>query len=114
MHNIKENLLNSLNTYFKGISANGYMHPSVVNKLLFYSIVEEIVNGPYSTLITDKDYRTIIDSLYCIYGSSCIFEFPDRLDMLKQVEQVYYPKYVADEFGELLGTELLGVPVEME
>lgn len=114
MDNIKYDLLESYKKYFNALNNYGYINPSMTNKLLIYSMIEELINGSYYTLITDKDYRSIVNSLYCIYGSSCLFEFPNRINHLSEKVRAYYPKYVADEFSILLGSELQEVPISAE
>lgn len=40
---------------------------------MFY---EELLYGPMSDYITNRDYNLINDSLYCLYGS-CTIQFPE-------------------------------------
>lgn len=50
----------ALNAYFKVLSNKGYKKYDEVFKLLILSFLEELINGPYSFLIKEEDYRTIM------------------------------------------------------
>lgn len=50
----------ALNSYFKVLSNKGYKKYDEVFKLLILSFLEELINGPYSFLIKEEDYRIIM------------------------------------------------------
>lgn len=127
MDNIKNDLFNSFNKYYNSLYKYGYISTDLTYKLLFYSFIEELIGGPYSNLITKDDYSYIIKSLYCIYGSSCMFPFPDNYDLFiiskgdNEEEggggggyEPYYPMFIIDEYGTLLGFEKDGIPISLE
>lgn len=114
MDNVKKDLYEVYTRYFNILSNYGYIDEIQTNKVLVYTLIEELINGPYNTLITDKDYRVITDALYCLFGSSCLFEYTDKSKYIAETVRAYYPQYVADEFSELLSSENELLLVELD
>lgn len=67
---------NSIEYYFSLLKHTGYIKDSQVMKLLVFSFIVEMLYGDMSYFITEEDYNSITDALYCIYGS-CMISFPD-------------------------------------
>lgn len=66
----------AINRYFSVLSHIGYQPYNQVDNLLIMSFIEEILNGPLSQFITEEDYISITNSLYCLYGT-CMMPFPE-------------------------------------
>ena len=62
--------------YFNTLSKLGYKSYSDVNKLLVLSIIEDILSGELSFFVTEEDYRSITNALYCIMGNNCLIDLP--------------------------------------
>lgn len=62
--------------YFTTLSQFGYKKYSDVNKLIFLISIEELLTGELSYFIDEKDYNSIINALYCQFGSTCLIDFP--------------------------------------
>ncbi len=62
--------------YFTTLSQFGYKKYSDVNKILVLFFIEEMLSGEMSYYITQEDYRSIINALYCLTGSTCMIDFP--------------------------------------
>lgn len=72
MDNLSNVLERALATYFNVLSSTGYVCYNDVNKLLLLSLIEELTSGPMSAFIDDKDYNSMNNALYCIFGTSCL------------------------------------------
>jgi hypothetical protein len=63
--------------YFNILSKSGYKKYNDVNKLLVLLFIEELLDSQdFLFYIDEKDYRTITNALYCLYGKSCMIDFP--------------------------------------
>ena len=62
--------------YFNTLSKLGYKSYSDVDKLLVLSIIEDILSGELSFFVTEEDYRSITNALYCIMGNNCLIDLP--------------------------------------
>lgn len=76
MNNISVITLESFDKYFKSLSSLGYRKYSDVNKLLLLSLIEELLTSEFSYFITEEDYKSISNALYCVLGSNCMFTLP--------------------------------------
>lgn len=68
----------ALINYFKGLKHLGYRSYKEVYQLLALLFIEEILYGPMSEFITDSDYKSIVDAMYCLYGT-CLIPYPSYL-----------------------------------
>ena len=70
--------------YFNSLSKLGYKSYSDVNKLLVLSVIEDILSGELFLFVTEDDYRSITNALYCIMGNTCLIDLPnyDTLDSI--------------------------------
>lgn len=73
---LTDEVYNSVNRYFSVLSHIGYKSYNEVEQLLIFTFIEEMLYGPLSQYLTEKDYNIINNSLYCLYGS-CMIPFPD-------------------------------------
>lgn len=62
--------------YFNALSLLGYKSYSDVDKLLVLSVIEDILSGELSFFVTEEDYRSITNALYCIMGDNCLISLP--------------------------------------
>lgn len=76
MDNLSNVLERALTTYFNVLSSTGYVCYNDVNKLLLLSLIEELTSGPMFAFIDDKDYNSMNNALYCIFGTSCLIPYP--------------------------------------
>ncbi len=70
-------LYTSLIRYFSALSNLGYISYNEVTKLLFITIVQELIYKDFMGIITEDDYREIEKALYKIFGTSCLVPFPN-------------------------------------
>lgn len=61
--------------YFNTLSHTGYKSYSEVYELILFTFIEEMLYGPLSQFITDKDYNDINKAINCLYGS-CMIPYP--------------------------------------
>lgn len=66
----------SLQRYFYSLSVLGYKSYNDVYKMLLLLYIEEIFTGEMAFYVTDKDLRIISDVLNCLYGSTCLIDYP--------------------------------------
>lgn len=76
MDNLQDIANNAIERYFNSLSKFGYKKYSDVNKLLVLLFIEELLTGELSFFINECDYRSIINVLYCIFGSTCLIDLP--------------------------------------
>lgn len=76
MKTLTEYSYNSICNYFKSLQTFGYRTYEDVFKLLVLLYIEELENGCYQSFLTEDDKKTLNSMLYCIYGTSCIFPYP--------------------------------------
>lgn len=67
---------NAVIRYFTTLSQFGYKKYSDVDKLMVLLFVEEILTGEMAYLVTQDDYKVIVNALYCLMGSTCMIDFP--------------------------------------
>lgn len=72
----KDIIYDSLQKYFKVLSQYGYKTYGDVNKVLLLIYIDRLLNGNYGIQITEEDYRIIDNSLYCVFGNSCLISYP--------------------------------------
>lgn len=68
--------LDAMQKYYTKLGKYGYVNQTNVFKLLYLSFVDDLLTTDFSYYITDCDYRMITNSLYCIFGTDCMFKFP--------------------------------------
>ena len=66
----------SINRYFKTLSILGYKNYKEVDRLIILLFIEEFLTNGFADFITDEDYKTIVKSLNCLYGSTCLIDIP--------------------------------------
>ena len=76
MDNITSISSDAFERYFNTLSKLGYKSYSDVDKLLVLSIIEDILSGELSFFVTEEDYRSITNAIYCIMGNNCLIDLP--------------------------------------
>ena len=76
MDNITAISSEAFERYFNTLSKLGYKNYSDVDKLLVLSIIEDILSGELSFFVTEEDYRSITNAIYCIMGNNCLIDLP--------------------------------------
>lgn len=76
MDNITTISSEAFERYFNTLSKLGYKSYSNVDKLLVLSVIEDILSGELSFFVTEEDYRSITNALYCIIGNNCLIDLP--------------------------------------
>lgn len=66
----------ALQRYFITLSQFGYRKYSDVFKLIVLLFIEETLLDEWADFVDEEDYRHIIQALYCLYGSTCLIDFP--------------------------------------
>lgn len=72
---LTEDVYSALKKYFSTISNIGYKSYGEVDKLLVFIFIEEILNGPMCAYVSEEDYKTLTDTLECMYGT-CMIPYP--------------------------------------
>ena len=67
----------SLDRYFHTLSIYGYASYQSVYKEILLLFIEDLLSGPMSLYINEKDYRSISNVLYCLFGSTCLIPYPE-------------------------------------
>lgn len=65
--------------YFTHLSQFGYRAYGDVEKLLALLCLEDILNifGEY---VSEDDFRSIVNSIYCLCGSTCLIKYPEYIN----------------------------------
>ena len=95
---------NSVNKYFSVLSHMGYKPDKEVDNLLIFTFIEEMLYGPLSQYITDKDYKSITNAVYCLYGS-CMIPYPEYKRSFDSAVNRTLDEYRITETGLLRSTE---------
>lgn len=66
----------TIEKYFEHLVQLGYVKDSEVNKILVLLFLEEVLYKEFAQFITEEDYKIITDTLYCLFGSNCMIDFP--------------------------------------
>lgn len=82
----------ALANYFNELSHLGYKPYKDVYRLLSLIFIEEILYGPMSEMVIEKDYKDINNALYCLYGD-CLIPYPSYLEGISTIN-----KRVMDNF----------------
>lgn len=76
MDNMTKISSTALERYFHTLSVFGYKSYDDVGKLIVLLFLEEILDSELGEFVTEEDYRTIINVLYCLMGNSCLIDIP--------------------------------------
>ena len=93
----------ALRRYFKSLATFGYMKYSEVDKLIVLSFIEELMTGPLSIYITEEDYKVLLNALECLYGSTCLIDFPSYNvydNIIHEIRKEF--NFVEDELKDIL------------
>ena len=66
-----------LNKYFNILKYFGYNRYISVDKILVVSFIQETIDEDMC-YVSDEDKLDMRNALSCIYGSECLFPFPDK------------------------------------
>lgn len=109
---LTKEVYSSLDKYFSSLVHIGYKSYTQVNELLVLIFIEELLCGPMSQFVTENDYTSIVNSLQCLYGSSCLVPFPDyKKGIADTINNTLHPYRVMESI-ELRGTENLSLRVQ--
>ncbi len=92
--------------YFTTLSQFGFKQYTDVERIMILFFIEEMLTHEFADFITEKDYRDIVNALYCLYGSTCMIEFPsfETIDSLvHSTNRDYTPRVTEDD--ALRGTQ---------
>lgn len=76
MDNVTNIANEALRRYFNALSKLGYKDYNDVAKLLVFLFIEELLTSEFSFYVTEEDYRSITNALYCIMGNNCLIDLP--------------------------------------
>lgn len=71
-----EILYETLNRYYRALSAVGYKKDEVINKILVIQYIHEILSNEFRFFLTNNDIKLMQDLLYQFFGSTCEISFP--------------------------------------
>lgn len=66
-----------ISRYFKALSVFGYKSQGETGRLMVLLFIEDILRGPMGMYVTEDDYKTIVNVLYCLFGSTCLIPYPE-------------------------------------
>lgn len=95
-HKISDDLKYALERYFTSLENVGYVPYNKVAELLIVSHIEELLTGPMSFFITERDYMTMTKCLYKVYGR-CLMPYPDYKRSYSSVNKPLPYEYRATE-----------------
>lgn len=75
-YNIELEETNTLDKYFEVLKHTGYYNYKDVKKLIVLDFIRDILSDTYNMYITEEDYTSITDLLYCLFGSTCLIPYP--------------------------------------
>ena len=99
MDKINETLLTSIDRYFNHLKNFGKIDKGKTNTILVFLFIKQIVTGPMSIYVTNEDYKILDDVLYCLYGSSCLIDYPTfklSHSMFENIDNDQYIKVLED------------------
>lgn len=76
MDNVTNIANEALRRYFNALSKLGYKDYDDVSKLLVLLFIEELLTSEFSFYVTEDDYKSITNALYCIMGNNCLIDLP--------------------------------------
>lgn len=106
MDELKDLAYDSISHYFDLLSKIGYKSDEEVKKLFVLLTIEEVLDK-YRNYINEDDYRVLNNVLYCLYGSSCLINYPEYiLNVLINNENEDILNYITiSEDDEMIFTE---------
>lgn len=69
-----------LNNFFDILHNEGYVDPCVAGKIMILEILNEYVNGSFSSCTIPEYHKIVLPILYELAGSDCVFELPECED----------------------------------
>jgi hypothetical protein len=70
----------AIERYFTALSQFGYKNYEEVAKLIALIFIEEVLTEDFIDLITEEDYRAMMDAMYCLSGSTCLIPYPEFIN----------------------------------
>lgn len=108
---ITNEVYNSVNKYFSVLQNMGYKSYNEVGQLIVFTFIEEMLSGPLSQYITERDYTYIANSLDCLYGT-CMIPFPDYKKAIDRITRRLPDEYRVTEDIILRQTQSLDLRVK--
>lgn len=69
----------ALDRYFNSLFKFGYVNYKDVYKILALISLQDILYS-FQEYVSDKDYISIINSIYCLSGSTCFIRYPEYIN----------------------------------
>ena len=101
-YDIKLEELNALNKYFEVLKSTGYYNYKDVKKLIVLDFIRELLSDNYNLYITEEDYASITNLLYCLFGSTCLIPYPVFIKNLPIIGNNYNGKQLRITEDEIL------------
>jgi hypothetical protein len=101
---------NAINRYYSLLKLTGYKSYREVEHLLIMTFLEELLDGPLSQFITERDYNSIVNSQYCLYGT-CMIPFPDYKKAIAETVVKQPDKYRITEDGVFRVSDTIGLRI---
>lgn len=108
-----EYLNKTLDKYFALVASVGYLNYSTVYDILFLIAVVEFAYSDVESLLTDKDYKSIQNAIYKVFGTHCILPFPkhcccmDSLHLSDVSHLSQDVKYLKDRMEQVENTKVV-------
>ena len=90
----------AVDRYFNVLALFGYKDYTSVYKLLALLHIEELLtDSSFSGFVSEKDYRIIMNALYCLTGSTCLIPYPEFINndsLIHDTLRNYIPRITQD------------------
>jgi len=82
---------NAIVKYFTSLSQFGYRSYDDVNKLIALISLNDILDI-FSDYINEESFKSIINAIYCLSGTTCLIDFPSYIntDTLNHQTKINY------------------------
>lgn len=67
----------SITRYYNTLATLGYKSYDEVERMVVLLFLEEMMNSDFHYFITESDLKDITKALYCLFGSTCLIDYPE-------------------------------------
>ncbi len=89
---------NAIVKYFTSLAQFGYRSYDDVNKLIALISLNDMLDV-FSDYINEESFKSIINAIYCLSGTTCLIDFPSYInnDTLKHQTKINYIARLAQD-----------------
>lgn len=97
--------------YFTSLAQFGYRSYGDVNKLLALLTLDDLLNV-FSEYIDENDLRSIVNTIYCLSGTTCLIDFPSYINddtLFHQTKVNYITRITEDNILRVDETNMIRI-----